>query len=103
MVEAASAAGRIRSNQPEDLLAMLLSGLAVDRNQQGHGLAAALLKHFLLKALDVAELTGLRVVLVHAKNNQVADFYRRFGFQSATVDDLTLMMLIQDIRETIEA
>ena len=94
---------RIRHNQPELLPAMLLGRLAVDRNQQGHGLAAALLKHFLLKALDVAELTGLRVVLVHAKNNQVADFYRRFGFQSAPVDDLTLMMLIQDIRETIEA
>ena len=76
---------------------MLLGRLAVDRQHQGQGLAAALLKHFLLKALEVAELTGLRLVLVHAKDNQAASFYRRFDFEPSPFDDLTLMLLIKDI------
>jgi len=42
-----------------------------------------LLKHFLLRALKVAEIIGVRLVLVHAKNEQVAGFYREFGFGSS--------------------
>ena len=38
---------------------MLLGRLAVDRGHQGKGLAAALLKHLLLKMLEVASLTGV--------------------------------------------
>ena len=90
------APGRIRRNQPDPLPAMLLGRLAVDREHQG--LAAALLKHFLLKALEVAQLTGLRLVLVHAKDAQAAAFYRHFNFESAPFDDLTLMLLIKDIQ-----
>ena len=92
------APGRIRRNQPDPLPAMLLGRLAVDREHQGKGLAAALLKHFLLKALEVAELTGLRLVLVHAKDDQAASFYRHFDFEPSPFDDLTLMLLIKDIQ-----
>lgn len=91
------APGRIRRNQPHPLPAMLLGRLAVDRDHQGQGLAAALLKHFLLKALEVSQLTGLRLVLVHAKDSQAASFYRHFGFEASPFDDLTLMLPIQDI------
>jgi len=76
---------------------MLLGRLAVDREHQGQGLAAALLKHFLLKALEVAEITGIRLVLVHAKNDQAASFYRHYSFEPSPIDDLTLVLLIKDI------
>ena len=92
------ATSRAARNQPNPLPAMLLGRLAVDRNHQGKGLAAALLKHFLLKALEVAELTGLRLVLVHAKDPQAAGFYRHYGFEPSPIDDLTLMLLIKDIQ-----
>lgn len=49
---------RAARNQPDPLPAVLLGRLAVDANHQGRGLAAALLKHFILKSLEVAELTG---------------------------------------------
>lgn len=91
------ATGRAARNQPDPLPAMLLGRLAVDHGHQGKGLAAALLKHFLLKALEVAALTGLRLVLVHAKNRQAAGFYRHFGFEPSPIEDLTLMLLIKDI------
>ena len=77
---------------------VLLGRLAVDRDHQGKGLAAALLKHFLLKALEVAALTGVRLVLVHARDPQAAGFYRHFGFEPSPMDDLTLMLLLKDIR-----
>ena len=77
---------------------MLLSRLAVDRDHQGKGLAAALLKHFLLKALEVSQHIGIRLVLVHAKDDQAASFYRHYGFQPSPIDDLTLMLLVKDIQ-----
>lgn len=88
---------RASRNQPDPLPAILLGRLAVDRNHQGKGLAAALLKHFLLNALDVAALTGVRLVLVHAKDAQAASFYRHFGFEPSPIDELTLMLLVKDI------
>ena len=91
------APGCIRRNQPDPLPAMLLGRLAVDSDHQGQRLAAALLKHFLLKALDVAQLTGLRLALVHAKDTQAASFYQHFGFEPSPFDELTLMLLIKDI------
>ena len=98
VVARTEATTRAARNQPDPLPAMLLGRLAVDRNHQGKGLAAALLKHFLLKALEVAELTGLRLVLVHAKDSQASGFYRHYGFEPSPVDDLTLMLLIKDIQ-----
>ena len=89
---------RASRNQPEPLPAMLLGRLAVDVDHQGQGLAASLLKHFLLKALEVAQITGVRLVLVHAKNEQVASFYRHYGFDPSPIDDLTLMLPIKDIQ-----
>ncbi len=80
---------------------MLLGRLAVDRDHQGQGLAAALLKHFLQKALEVSQLTGLRLVLVHAKDSYASDFYQHFEFEPSPIDDLTLILLIKDI-ETLE-
>ena len=98
VVARTEATGRAARNQPDPLPAMLLGRLAVDREHQGRGLATALLKHFLLKALEVADLTGLRLVLVHAKDRQAAGFYRHFGFEPSPIDDLTLMLLLKDIR-----
>ena len=98
VVARTEATRRAARNQPDPLPAMLLGRLGVDRQHQGKGLAAALLKHFLLKAIEVAELTGLRLLLVHAKDPQAAGFYRHWGFEPSPIDDLTLMLLINDIR-----
>lgn len=91
------ATGRTARNQPDPIPALLLGRLAVDQDHQGKGLAAALLKHFLQKSLEVAELVGVRVVLVHAKDGRAAAFYRSHGFEPSPVDDLTLLLLVADI------
>ena len=94
---------RAARNQPDPLPAVLLGRLAVDANHQGRGLAAALLKHFILKSLEVAELTGVRLLLVHANNDTARRFYLRYGFEPSPVDDLTLMLLVKDVRPSPSA
>lgn len=91
------AAKRAARNQPDPLPALLLGRLAVDEKWHGQGLGAALLKHFILKSLEVAQITGVRVLLVHAKTAEAAAFYRRHDFEASPLDDLTLMLLVKDI------
>ena len=93
-VEATRRAAR---NQPDPLPAVLLGRLAVAVKHQGQGLGAALLKHFILKSLEVAEITGARVRLVHARDDTAASFYRHHGFESSPIDELTLILLPKDI------
>lgn len=94
------ATGRMRRNQPDPLPALLLARLAVDGKHQDAGLGSALLKHFIMKGLEVAELVGVRLLLVHAANADAASFYARFGFEPSPVDDLTMMLLVKDISTT---
>jgi predicted N-acetyltransferase YhbS len=93
----AEATRRAARNQPDPVPAVLLGRLAVDTKYQGQGLAAALLKHFIVKALEVAEVIGVRVLLVHAKDATAASFYARFGFEPSPIDELTMMVLVKDI------
>ncbi len=88
---------RAARNQPDPIPALLLGRLAVDDKWQGHGLGPALLKHFILKSLEVAQITGVRILLVHAKTEEVVGFYARYGFEPSPVDGLTLMLLVKDI------
>ena len=96
----ASAPGRVARNQPDPLPALLLGRLAVDVAYQGQSLGAALLKHFLLKSLEVAELVGVRLLLVHAATPEATAFYRHHGFQPSPIDDLTLLLLVKDVGRT---
>ncbi len=89
---------RAAHNQPDPLPAMLLGRLAVDRNHQGKSLAAALLKHFLLKVLEVAEFAGVAAGVSPRLRPQAAGLYVHYGFEPSPVDDLTLMLLIKDIQ-----
>jgi GNAT superfamily N-acetyltransferase len=92
------ATGRVARNQPDELPAILLARMAVDLDHRGRGLGAALLKHFVVKSLEVAALVGVRLMLVHAKNDAARDFYVHHGFEPSPIDDRTLMLLIADVR-----
>jgi GNAT superfamily N-acetyltransferase len=84
----------IARDQPADLPAILLGRMVVERGHQGNGLGAAMLKHFITKAIEVSEIVGVRLVLVHAKDQQAKGFYRHHGFVESPIDTLTLMMLL---------
>jgi GNAT superfamily N-acetyltransferase len=83
---------RLQRNQPDELPAILLGRMAVDNRHAGRGLGAALLKHFMQKAIEVSAVVGVRLALVHAKDDEARRFYVRYGFVETTLDPLTLVM-----------
>ncbi|MGD0440289.1 MAG: GNAT family N-acetyltransferase [Acidimicrobiales bacterium] len=92
-----SAPKKFGRNQPEELPAILLGRIGVDAKHKGRGLGAALLRHFMFKAIEVAGSVGVRLVLVHAKDEEARSFYRHYGFVESPVDPMTMMMLIGDV------
>jgi GNAT superfamily N-acetyltransferase len=85
---------RFGRNQPDEMPAVLLARMGVDEGHQGRGLGAALLKHFMLKAIEVAQSVGVRVLLIHAKNESAKSFYEHYGFVESPLDPLVMMMML---------
>jgi GNAT superfamily N-acetyltransferase len=92
-----SATNKAKKNHPEEIPAILLARLAIAQKHQGQGLGQALLKHFVVKSLEVSAMVGVRLLLVHALDEASRDFYLHFNFEPSPVDDLTLMLLLSDI------
>lgn len=83
--------------------AMLLARLAIDESAQGKGVGATLLADAMQRTLLVAEETGIRLLVVHAVNEEAKSFYLHYGFEASPSDPMNLQLLIKDIRATIEA
>ena len=83
--------------------AMLLARLAVDESAQEEGVGATLLADAMQRTLLVAEETGIRLLLVHAINEEARSFYLHYGFEASPSDPMNLQLLIKDIRATMEA
>lgn len=79
----------------------VIARLAVDRRWQGRGLGLSLLKEAILRALTIAEIAGMRAVVVHAKDDAAKVFYRRFGFQDDFINPLHLYLLTKDLKSLI--
>ena len=102
-IEHEGAAERIRKGLARHPIpVMVLARLAVDRSEQGCGLGKGLLKDALLRTLQAAEIAGLRAVIVHAKDDSARDFYERLGFQRSPIDEFHLMLLIKDIKASLD-
>ena len=87
-VEHSRAPGGIRRNMPDPVPVMILARLAVARTHQGRGLGRALVRDALLRTLKVAEIAGMRAVMVHALDAQAAAFYQHLGFKPSPVNAL---------------
>ena len=81
---------------------VLLARLAVDKAQQGRGAGKALLIDALRRIAEAANIVGVRAVLVHAIDDNARQFYQRHGFQPSPIDSMQLMMLMKDLRATLE-
>lgn len=99
--EATARAARAMPRHP--IPAALLARLAVDQSVQGHGLGAWLLRDAMLRTLSAAEAVGIRVLLVHAIDDNARRIYERHGFESSPTDPLNLQMLLKDIRASVDA
>jgi ribosomal protein S18 acetylase RimI-like enzyme len=74
--------------------------LAVDESFKGCGLGAALLANALTRILH-AEIAAFALV-VDAKDQTAADFYRHHGFTSFLSSPLTLFLPVATVRGLVE-
>jgi GNAT superfamily N-acetyltransferase len=81
---------------------MLLARLAVDRRWQGKGFGAALLADAIRRTLQVADIAGVRAMLIHAKDGPARDFYTHFGFEPFPGDAFVLYRLLKDLRAMLK-
>lgn len=77
--------------------------LAVDLRTQGKGIGVALLQHAMHLAASTAEKIGLYAVVVDAKNEAVASFYIRYGFQRFPDRSLSLFLTTDVLRRALRA
>jgi len=86
------ATSSVRRNMPDPVPVMVLARLAFDLRVQGVKLGASLLQDAVNRAVMVAENAGVRALLVHALNDKAKEFYEHYGFQSSSLNTMTLML-----------
>ena len=85
----------------QQIPAILLARLAVDSSEQGAGIGNAMLVDALARCAQAAGIVGVRVVLVHAKDERAQGFYRKHDFEPSPTDPFHLMVLMKDVRRTL--
>lgn len=80
---------------------VILARLAVDRDDQGQGIGAGLLKDAIRRTLLVAEQAGIRAMLTHPIDAEADRFYRRYGFEPSPLQGQQLLLLLKDARRWI--
>jgi GNAT superfamily N-acetyltransferase len=82
-----------RRNKPDPVPATLLGQLAVDASYQGQGHARSLLLFALTTALRASREVGSFGVITHPIDEQVRQFYQRWGFQDVPFDPRRSMIV----------
>lgn len=80
---------------------ILLARLAVDKNHQGIGLGQALLKDAILRTAQVADIAGIRSLLVHAKDDNARKWYESCEFEPSPTDPYHLFLMIKDLKSLL--
>jgi len=92
-----NAPGRFRRNMPDPIPVVVLGRLAVDKSLHGQGLGRALIRDAGLRVIQVAEIIGIRGMLVHALSDEAREFYLRVGFEPSPMDPMMLMVTLVDL------
>jgi GNAT superfamily N-acetyltransferase len=87
---------RIGRGSPDEIPAVLLARLAVDRGAQGQGLGGAVLAGALARIVEATGIVAARFVVVDALHERAAAFYEHHGF-TRVPDTLRLIQKISDI------
>jgi len=102
-IDPTKATARLAKGQPSGypVPVATLARLAVDEAHQGRGLGGSLLRDALLRCANAAQQVGIRALVVHA-HEEVAGFYRRFGFEPSPTDPFHLVLLMKDVERLLE-
>jgi len=77
--------------------------LGVDQRHEGRGLGAALLADVVARVAQLSDAIGCRGLVVHAENESARGFYQHLipEFEPSPTDPLHLVLLMKDIRRTL--
>ena len=78
---------------------VLLARMGVDSNHKKKGLGEYLLKFAFKCAWDISQLAGCYAVVVDAKDEQIKEFYTKYGFMELPDRPLRLFLPIATMRE----
>jgi GNAT superfamily N-acetyltransferase len=106
------APGRIGKGMPNyPLPCVLLARLAVERTVQGQGLGDVTMEQAIRKMValgrqprmaDGSPGLPLRAALIHAIDESAVSFYKRWGFESSPTDPLHLLILLKDLKKSLD-
>lgn len=86
-----------------DVPVILLTRLGVDLTEQGRGLGTALLVSVLRGVVAAGAIVGVRALLIHCESVEAKEWYRRrAAFDESPTDPLHLMLLMKDLRHTLD-
>lgn len=85
------APGSIRRNMPDPVPVIIMGRLATDLTFQGRGLGSALVLDAIDRTAALALQIGIRALLVHAKGDAAANFYRKHNFKPSPHNGLLLL------------
>lgn len=82
----------------------LLARLGVHTGHEGRGLGTGLLQDVIRRAAAISEHIGCRGLLVHAESSEARHFYQHLipEFEISPTDELHLLLLLKDIRRTLQ-
>ena len=100
MIEYANLPESARKNLPRyPIPAALIGRFAVDVHYQGQGLAKKLLGDAIHRAVAMSKTIGIHAVIVDAKDETVAEFYRKLGFLELSDSSLHFYLPIKTIKD----
>ena len=86
---------------PNPVPALVLGRLAVDRRHARAGLGKAMLRQAIQRTLDVSRTAGVRMLVVHAIDDEAAAFYARHGFRPFPHGGLTMLLPVETLAEAL--
>jgi len=81
---------------------MILARLAADQVYQRRRLGQALLKDALLRTAQAADIAGVRVLLVHAKEEAASQWYESWSFEPSPTDPFHLLLILKDVKAVLD-
>lgn len=89
----------IAKGYPLVIPAVRLGRLAIDREFHGLGWGGLLLAEAIRRVANLMDQIGIAAMLVDAKDDAAADFYRRFGFVSFPTEPHQLILPFESLRQ----